>query len=63
MGHRRPSTTYYHTKIHKFQERFDAITKNYLRNVHCAVIVYDIMDRNTFDRVAYYVRMFQEEQV
>lgn len=45
------------------QDRFEAITKQYLRGVHCAVIVYDITDRSSFDAIQKYINFFEENQV
>ncbi len=42
------------------QERFQALTANYYRGAHAAVIVYDITNENSFDRVSSWVETIHE---
>ena len=37
------------------QERFRSITRGYFKNVPCALIVYDITDKNSFDSVKQWI--------
>jgi Ras-related protein Rab-2A len=38
------------------QEIFRSITRSYYRDSHCAIIVYDITDANSFDKVEEWIR-------
>lgn len=42
------------------QERFASLTTNYLRNITSAVVVYDVCDRQSFDRVQYWVNVYRD---
>jgi hypothetical protein len=45
------------------QEKYEAITTPYLRNSDCVILVYDITDRYSFDKVQHYASLFEEHQV
>lgn len=45
------------------QERFRAITKSYYHGSHGIVIVYDITDRKTFDKVRDWMEQIQQADV
>jgi GTPase SAR1 family protein len=38
------------------------LTAHFLRNSHCAIFVYDITNRKSFDALEAYVRRFDEKQ-
>ncbi|CAG7716717.1 unnamed protein product, partial [Allacma fusca] len=42
------------------QERFDAITPNYMRNTHGVLLVYDITRTETFDHLEKWITMVKE---
>lgn len=41
-------------------ERFAALTTNYLRNISVAVIVYDVCDRQSFERVNHWLGVYRD---
>ena len=42
---------------------FFTITKAYFKNTACALVVYDITDRNSFDNVTFWVEGFKNETI
>ena len=42
------------------QEKFNAITKNYYRNIAGGIIIYDVTDRRSFNRVNYWLEQIKE---
>ena len=42
---------------------FLTITKAYFKNTACALVVYDITDRNSFDNVTFWVEGFKNETI
>lgn len=42
------------------QERFNSLSKNYYRNADGALLVYDITDKDSFDSLADYIKMVDE---
>ena len=42
------------------QEKFNAITKNYYRNIAGGIIIYDVTDRRSFNRVNYWLQQIKE---
>lgn len=45
------------------QERYEAITTQYLRNGDCVILVYDLTDPISFKRVQHYASLFEQQQV
>lgn len=43
------------------QERFTAITRQYLRSAHATVLVYDITNTNTFARIPHWIKILADE--
>jgi GTPase SAR1 family protein len=45
------------------QERYESITKNFMRDGRCAILVYDITDRESFDGkfgIDHYKSLFED---
>ncbi|KAJ5072705.1 ras family-domain-containing protein [Anaeramoeba ignava] len=45
------------------QERFDSLAPAYCRGAGCALIVYSLIDRNSFSRLDHYIKMLENANV
>lgn len=43
------------------QERFRAITQSYYRNIDCAIIVFDLTNRKSFDNIKFWLSDLQDK--